>query len=175
MPVVVEKAKIGKLKYIIGNGSNLMDFTYVGNVAHAHMLVRLRPAEIAGCLHCSPFDGELHVPTHRMANSMICWHVVPNPQGTYLGALPAMQAAKALLADASVAGQAYFITNDDARPFWTFLGDILAGLGYGPHLRPHTKLPYLLVFVMAAIFEYLVSALTEAAGASQSVHRLSLT
>ena len=41
VPVVVEKAKIGKLKYIIGNGSNLMDFTYVGNVAHAHILVRL--------------------------------------------------------------------------------------------------------------------------------------
>jgi len=59
-----------------------------------------------------------------------------------------------------VAGQAYFITNDDARPFWTFLGDILAGLDFEPRLRPHIKLPYLLVFVLAAVFEYLVSALT---------------
>ena len=40
VPVLVDKAKVGKLKYIIGNGSNLMDFTYVGNVAHAHILVR---------------------------------------------------------------------------------------------------------------------------------------
>ena len=41
VPVLVEKAKAGKLKFIIGNGSNLMDFTYVANVAHAHILVRL--------------------------------------------------------------------------------------------------------------------------------------
>lgn len=40
VPVAVEKARVGKLKFIIGNGSNLIDFTYVGNVAHAHILVR---------------------------------------------------------------------------------------------------------------------------------------
>lgn len=28
-----------------------------------------------------------------------------------------------------IGGQVYFITNDDARPFWGFLGDILQGLG----------------------------------------------
>jgi len=69
-----------------------------------------------------------------------------------------LQAAKALLTEPNVAGQAYFITNDDARPFWTFLGDILAGLNFEPRLRPHIRLPYLLVFVLAAVFEYLVSA-----------------
>ena len=73
--------------------------------------------------------------------------------------MPAEQAAKALLTEASVAGQPFFVTNDDARPFWTFLDNILAGLGYEQRLRPHIKLPYLLVFVVAAIFEYLVSAL----------------
>ena len=41
VPVMVENAKAGKLKYVIGNGANLMDFTYVGNVAHAHVLVRM--------------------------------------------------------------------------------------------------------------------------------------
>ena len=54
-----------------------------------------------------------------------------------------------------MAGQAYFITNDDARRFWDMLGDICEGLGYE---RPHIKLPYLLIFTLAAIFEYLVSA-----------------
>ena len=72
--------------------------------------------------------------------------------------LKLLQAAKALLAEASVAGHAFFITNDDARPFWTFLGNILAGLDYEPRLRPHIKLPYLLVFTIAAILEYLVRA-----------------
>ncbi len=56
VPVVVEKAKIGKLKYIIGNGSNLMDFTYVGNVAHAHILVRLRISATSGRLQRCPCD-----------------------------------------------------------------------------------------------------------------------
>ena len=46
VPVLVDKARVGKLKYIIGNGSNLMDFTYVGNVAHAHVLVRLRSSRL---------------------------------------------------------------------------------------------------------------------------------
>lgn len=33
VPTVVEKARQGKMKYIIGNGKNLMDWTYAGNVA----------------------------------------------------------------------------------------------------------------------------------------------
>ncbi|KAK9820524.1 hypothetical protein WJX72_011291 [[Myrmecia] bisecta] len=37
VPIAVEKAKQGKMKYIIGSGDNLMDYTYVGNVAQAHI------------------------------------------------------------------------------------------------------------------------------------------
>lgn len=37
VPTVVKQAKLGKMKYIIGSGDNLMDFTYVGNVATAHL------------------------------------------------------------------------------------------------------------------------------------------
>ena len=39
MPIAVKNARKGKLKYIVGNGRNLMDFTYVGNVAQAHVQV----------------------------------------------------------------------------------------------------------------------------------------
>ena len=39
VPITVEKARAGKMKFIIGNGNNLMDFTYVGNVALAHLKV----------------------------------------------------------------------------------------------------------------------------------------
>ena len=38
-PTLVAKARQGKLKYYIGNGRNLVDFTYVGNVAQAHIEV----------------------------------------------------------------------------------------------------------------------------------------
>ncbi|CAK0781998.1 hypothetical protein CVIRNUC_005526 [Coccomyxa viridis] len=37
VPLTVAKAKEGKMKFIIGSGENLMDFTYVGNVAQAHL------------------------------------------------------------------------------------------------------------------------------------------
>jgi len=53
-----------------------------------------------------------------------------------------------------VAGRAYFITNDDAQPFWGFVGDVLQPLGYG---RPRIKLPFSLVFFIACVFEFLVS------------------
>ncbi len=33
------QAKKGKTKFIIGKGDNMMDFTYVGNVAQAHLQV----------------------------------------------------------------------------------------------------------------------------------------
>ena len=39
VPLTVAKAKEGKMKFIIGSGKNLMDFTYVGNVAQAHLQV----------------------------------------------------------------------------------------------------------------------------------------
>jgi nucleoside-diphosphate-sugar epimerase len=39
VPTFVKQAKAGKMKYIIGNGRNVWDFTYVGNVAQAHILV----------------------------------------------------------------------------------------------------------------------------------------
>lgn len=40
VPITVDKAKAGKMKFMIGDGKNLMDFTYVGNVALAHIKVR---------------------------------------------------------------------------------------------------------------------------------------
>ncbi|XP_065849986.1 3beta-hydroxysteroid-dehydrogenase/decarboxylase [Euphorbia lathyris] len=37
VPSLVAAAKAGKSKFIIGNGENIYDFTYVENVAHAHI------------------------------------------------------------------------------------------------------------------------------------------
>ena len=45
VPSIAERAKNGKLKYMIGTGENLFDWTYVGNVAAAHLLAAQRLAE----------------------------------------------------------------------------------------------------------------------------------
>ncbi|XAR69450.1 3-beta-hydroxysteroid-4-alpha-carboxylate 3-dehydrogenase (decarboxylating) [Bertholletia excelsa] len=37
VPSLVSAARAGKLKFIIGDGKNMYDFTYVENVAHAHI------------------------------------------------------------------------------------------------------------------------------------------
>uniref|UniRef100_A0A8C5QAJ7 Sterol-4-alpha-carboxylate 3-dehydrogenase, decarboxylating n=1 Tax=Leptobrachium leishanense TaxID=445787 RepID=A0A8C5QAJ7_9ANUR len=38
VPILIETAKSGKMKFMIGNGKNLVDFTYVENVVHGHIL-----------------------------------------------------------------------------------------------------------------------------------------
>eukprot|EP00210_Caulerpa_lentillifera_P002382 g2285.t1 len=100
VPTFVKRAKQGKMKYIIGNGENVMDFTYVGNVVYAHLL-----------------------------------------------------AAEKLSLDSPVAGQAYFITNQEPIRFWEFTGDLLEGLGYE---RPYIKLPFLLMFIVFWIFQFIL-------------------
>ena len=52
-----------------------------------------------------------------------------------------------------IAGQAYFITNDEPRKFWGFFGDLLEPLGYG---RPHIALPWLPLFLIAWLNENLI-------------------
>uniref|UniRef100_A0A8B9H086 Sterol-4-alpha-carboxylate 3-dehydrogenase, decarboxylating n=3 Tax=Astyanax mexicanus TaxID=7994 RepID=A0A8B9H086_ASTMX len=38
VPILVDTARRGKMKFIIGDGSNLVDFTFVENVVHGHVL-----------------------------------------------------------------------------------------------------------------------------------------
>jgi len=77
---------------------------------------------------------------------------------TYAGNIAAAHtlAAKSLLRDgagAACSGKAYFITNDDPRPFWGMMGDICEGLGYG---RPSKRLPLLPLMVIAHLVQLLV-------------------
>ena len=67
-----------------------------------------------------------------------------------------VEAAEALSAKSKLAGQAYFVTNHEPVRFWGMMGDVLEGLGYA---RPSKHLPYLLIFVVALIFEYVVRPL----------------
>ncbi|KAM8752368.1 sterol-4-alpha-carboxylate 3-dehydrogenase, decarboxylating isoform 2-T2 [Rhynchonycteris naso] len=42
VPILIEAAKKGKMKFMIGNGKNLVDFTFVENVVHGHILAAER-------------------------------------------------------------------------------------------------------------------------------------
>jgi sterol-4alpha-carboxylate 3-dehydrogenase (decarboxylating) len=80
---------------------------------------------------------------------------------TYAGnvAQAHIQAADALTEggpESALGGKAYFITNDDPRPFWGFMGDLCEGLGYG---RPRIRLPFWLIYFIALIVQYLVTPL----------------
>jgi len=108
VPTIIAKAKAGKMKYIIGSGKNMMDWTYAGNVAYAHILAASHLLQAAG-----------------------------QQKG---------QTPKA-------GGKAYFITNNDPKPFWGMMGDICQGLGYG---RPRIHLPFMLVMAIACFVQYIL-------------------
>ncbi|XP_023580797.1 sterol-4-alpha-carboxylate 3-dehydrogenase, decarboxylating [Trichechus manatus latirostris] len=42
LPILIEAARKGKMKFVIGNGENLVDFTFVENVVHGHILAAER-------------------------------------------------------------------------------------------------------------------------------------
>jgi len=52
VPLLVESAKQGKMKFIIGGGKNLMEYTYAGNVADAHVLVESHSQASVGRCVC---------------------------------------------------------------------------------------------------------------------------
>lgn len=106
VPEIARNAAAGKLRFVLGDGKNLADWTYAGNVADAHVL-----------------------------------------------------AAEALLDPARrarVSGRAFFVTNDDPRPFWAFMGDVVEGLGYP---RPARHIPALPVYLVALLIHYVIAPL----------------
>lgn len=50
-PVLVANARRGKTKYAIGDGKNVADFTFVGNVAHGHLLAahKVKSSQYSAC------------------------------------------------------------------------------------------------------------------------------
>ena len=77
----------------------------------------------------------------------------PHPQHAHHDMICCQQAADALELSSALAGQAYFITDDEQWVFWDFVGDFLEPLGYG---RPRIPLPGLLIFVLAWILQFIV-------------------
>ncbi|KIW07734.1 uncharacterized protein PV09_01664 [Verruconis gallopava] len=57
LPPMVKAAKSGQSKFQLGSNDNLFDFTYVGNIAHAHLLAAVGLLATAK-LNLSPLDTE---------------------------------------------------------------------------------------------------------------------
>lgn len=78
---------------------------------------------------------------------------------TYVGnvADACIKAAENLVAGSSVAGQAYFITNDETTLFWEQCGVILGGLGYPV---PSICIPYVICFCVAVLIEIVLLLLS---------------
>lgn len=78
---------------------------------------------------------------------------------TYVGnvADACIKAAEHLSPGSAVAGQAYFITNDETTLFWEQCGTILGNLGYPV---PSICIPYVVCYVFAALLEFTLLVLS---------------
>ncbi len=102
IPGIVDSARKGRLA-MIGNKRNMVDFTYVENVADAHLL-----------------------------------------------------ACDQLLKSPDVAGQVYFITQDEPIHLWEFVNDLLEGFDLPPvNRRVSTKMAYALAGISEVIYRKL--------------------
>ncbi|KAI4303222.1 hypothetical protein MLD38_038878 [Melastoma candidum] len=114
VPLLVKGARAGLTKFIIGDGENMSDFTYVENVAHANIFAE-----------------------EALRTKMV-----------------------------SVAGKAFFITNNEPVKFWEFVTLILEGLGYE---RPSVRLPIKMIRYILLLHEWM----SEKCGILKGIHCLS--
>ncbi|KAJ7935582.1 C-3 sterol dehydrogenase [Mycena leptocephala] len=121
----------GQTHFQIGDNTNLFDWTYVGNVAAAHLLAADRLSDPPPVPPLTAAEEDLVRPSLPPINLTTGVHRIPTsvarPLGPYLTPLPnadALLAASTLNAPTTsplqVAGQAFFITNGEPCYFWDF-------------------------------------------------------
>jgi sterol-4alpha-carboxylate 3-dehydrogenase (decarboxylating) len=79
-PALAKTGKAGKSKFMIGDGSNLVDFTYVGNVAFAHILAA------ASLTPKSAANGKAYFITNR--EPILFWDMLETVQRDFGYKLP---------------------------------------------------------------------------------------
>lgn len=170
--------KNGQTKFQIGSNENLFDWTYVGNVAHAHLLAADRLDKsypVAGLHEPLPWVN-LSLPDHRIPTSD-AHPLGPNTSPTEEDILVARRFESrevdpsdlrpvlrskmdqfSELADQDddapgpkVAGQAFFINNCEPVAFWDWTRAVWRALG---HIPPYTiVLPVALGMLLATLAE----------------------
>jgi len=91
IPNYLKVARDGRTGFQLGSNTNLFDFTYVGNIAHAHILAAAKLLELVKQYESSP---------------------PPSPAET--------AGKEGTVADISVDGEQFIITNQSPIPFWDF-------------------------------------------------------
>ncbi|WVO16521.1 hypothetical protein L204_104200 [Cryptococcus depauperatus] len=150
--------KNGQTKWQVGDNTNLSDFTYVGNVAHAHLLAadKLNSSYPCSALH-EPLPAiNISLGEHRVPTSA-ARPIGPNRNPTQADLLAAQRFDQGTVLETDlqpvlrtkmdqfsaaaqneedgaipIAGQAYFITNGEPIFFWDFARTIWRQLGHVP-------------------------------------------
>lgn len=120
-----------KISTFSRDGTNLVDFTFVENVVHGHILAaeHLRPN--------SPICGKVRIKNQCSINLVLrleFWFL------------------KQLTNSLITFFQPYHITNDEPVRFWDFMSEVLVALGYA---APRIHLPYFLVYGLALLLWFL--------------------
>ncbi|CAI5964931.1 unnamed protein product [Closterium sp. NIES-65] len=165
VPITIKNAQRGKLKFIVGDGENMSDWTYVENVVHAHICAEKALSEYKGdpTSHDSPAGKSRPtfpshylspVPSHLPARPTSPPTTCPQSRPTFpLAPLPLPLLVPTLTPPAP----AYFITNADPRRFWDFIFAIAGGFGYSS--KPIAKLPADILIPLAGGVEAVTKAL----------------
>ncbi|KAK6146320.1 hypothetical protein DH2020_020189 [Rehmannia glutinosa] len=128
LPLLVNMAKSNWAKFIIGSGNNQSDFTYVENVAHAHIC-----AEESLRSQMVTMSGKVF----SKSELLFVMSITFTSREEYLG-------LKFL--------QVFFITNLEPMEFWDFASLLLEGLGYQ---RPVISLPAWVVHCIVYLIKLL--------------------
>jgi len=170
LPPIIKIIREGRTRWQLGDGTNLFDFTYVGNVVKAHVLAADKLSEPEPHVNLSvrlPSVG-MTVPNRPIPTSATVSHP-PSPAGASGNVAPTItpvvrskfdQFSPAAIdseegAQLHVAGQAFFITNGEPLPFWTFMRATWRawGEGYDPDAKPFV-LPRGIAHYVATAAEY---------------------
>ncbi len=132
VPTLVDLARKKKNVFVVGDGYNLVDFTYVGNVVHAHLqAVQAAHKFLAG--GGAGGDAAPAPASKGRRKSVSSSSSSSAPRGA--SAFPAN-------------GKAYFITNGEPVPFWSFMNGMWLGLGYS---SAYLRIPYSFILAVAHV------------------------
>lgn len=181
--------KNGQTKFQIGDNSNLADFTYVGNVAHAHLLAvdRLGSTYPFAAFRDAIGSIDLSLGKNRIPTSD-AHPLGPNTNPSEADLLAAKRFEEGFEDPADVrpvlrnkmdhfvdeanddddgkgypiAGQAFFITNGEPVYFWDFAKTVWRGLG---HVPPYTiAIPAAIGLLLATLAEMFSKLMGKEAG-----------
>ena len=121
IPNMLDVLRTGRTKYQLGDNTNLFDFTYVGNVAHAHLLAATHLLKAAAQHQTAQASSSIRSHLDNDAEAAAA-QTTPHPphRPTWEGARATTPAEKQHWDSNRVDGEAFIITNTTPIPFWDF-------------------------------------------------------